>query len=113
MTAKREHISFAPRKFSDVDDDFKDVADLIARLQPRPARTRAHGSRRRRRAACSHPSAHRCACELRRRRETALLNTHGLPAVNHKRVYRVMRAAKLMLERHTGKEEHRRLGRRG
>ncbi len=37
------------------------------------------------------------------RRVTALLNKQGLPAVNHKRVYRVMRAAKLLLERHTGK----------
>lgn len=37
------------------------------------------------------------------RRVTALLNRQGQPPVNHKRVYRVMRAAELLLQRHTGK----------
>jgi transposase InsO family protein len=38
------------------------------------------------------------------RRVAALLNrTPGTAKVNHKRVYRVMRAAGLLLERHTGK----------
>lgn len=37
------------------------------------------------------------------RRVTTFLNREGLPRVNHKRVYRVMKAAGLLLERHTGK----------
>ena len=37
------------------------------------------------------------------RRVTALLNRQGLPPVNHKRVYRVMRSARLLLARHAAK----------
>ena len=37
------------------------------------------------------------------RRVTAFLNREGKPRVNHKRVYRLMKAAGLLLERHTGK----------
>jgi transposase InsO family protein len=37
------------------------------------------------------------------RRVTALLNRQGLPRVNHKHVYRVMKQAELLLAQHTGK----------
>jgi putative transposase len=37
------------------------------------------------------------------RRVTAMLNRQPLPRVNHKRVYRVMRREKLLLERSTGR----------
>ena len=37
------------------------------------------------------------------RRVTTFLNREGLPRANHKRVYRVMKDASLLLERHTGK----------
>lgn len=37
------------------------------------------------------------------RRITAILRRQGLSAMNHKKVYRVMKAANMLLQRHTGK----------
>jgi putative transposase len=71
----REPIARTPR--IDADDD----AELIKRI-------RVHTDAR--------PT-------LGYRRVTTFLNREGKPRVNHKRVYRVMKAAGLLLERHTGK----------
>jgi transposase InsO family protein/transposase-like protein len=60
--------------------------------------------RRGRGAVGARPTCGRSTGQLRYRRVAALLNReHGARKVNHKRVYRVMRAAGLLLQRYTGK----------
>jgi HTH-like domain len=76
-----------------------------SRSRRKPATT-AVSQGRRRRAADAHPAPGRRRPSYSYRRITALLNRQpaaaGLMQVNHKRVYRVMKRASLLLAPHTG-----------